>query len=330
MIFRKRTKPPSPPVSAAAVSSSDRQSVENSRILAMLVRDYIKEKKAKRRWGIAIKLLFFGYITTITIFYFQFQAGDGDVFTETHTALVELNGIISDYDVSADRINQSLADAFAAEFSTGVILRINSPGGNPVQSAQINEEIGRLKMRYPDKPFYVAVTDLCASGGYYVAVAADEIFAHPSSIIGSIGVRMDGFGFVETMRQLGVERRLITAGKNKGLLDPFSPLDPAHKQHVQTVLDDVHQQFIGAVKTGRGDRLQDDDEIFSGLFWSGQKARTLGLIDQFGSVNQIARDIIGAEQVIEYTLKPSFLDLFAKEVGVSISNTLWKQIMSLR
>ncbi len=324
MIFGKKDKPQPP----ARSDSPDHQNAENTRMLAMLASDYLKEKKAKRRWGIVIKLLIIGYIITLTFAYSPFQT-DEFVFGK-HTALVELHGIISADDISAAQINQSLADAFEAESSVGVILSINSPGGSPVQAAQINEHISRLKTRYPDKPFYVAVTDICASGGYYVAVAAEQIFAHPSSIVGSIGVLMDGFGFVDTMKQLGVERRLITAGTNKGLLDPFSPLNPAHQQHVQTVLDDVYQQFVNAVKAGRGDRLKNDEQIFSGLFWSGEKARELGLIDQFGSVKQIASDIIGAEIVVNYTAETSLLDLFSREVGVSIANMFLWQAAGMR
>ena len=326
MIFGK--KPNSQPPVQTEAGTADRQNIENTRMLAILVREYLKEKKAKRRWGMLIKLLLIGCIAMITLTYYQFQT-DEMVFGE-HTALVELNGIISASDVSADQINQSLAEAFESEFSVGVILSINSPGGSPVQAAQINEEITRLKTRYPDKPFYVSVTDICVSGGYYVAVSADEIFAHPSSIVGSIGVLMDGFGFVDTMKQLGIERRLITAGQNKGLLDPFSPIDPSHQQHVQSVLDDVHQQFINAVKVGRGERLKNDADIFSGLFWSGKKARELGLIDQFGSVQQIARDIIGAETVVSYTPERSLLYLLTKEVGGSAANIFLRQAMNMR
>ncbi len=318
MIFWKKDKSPPPPIQAGT-SSTDRQNTENVRMLTILAHDYIRERKAKRRWGIAIKLLIISYIIAVTFVHFPFQ-GDDELAFDEHTALVELNGVISAGELSANLIKQSLQDAFESEFSVGVILSINSPGGSPVQAAQINEAIVHLKTRYPDKPFYVSVSDICASGGYYIAVAADQIFAHPSSIVGSIGVLMDGFGFVDTMKKLGVERRLMTAGQNKALLDPFSSLDPTHLQHVQTVLDDVHQQFINAVKAGRGDRLKDDEQIFSGLFWSGTKARELGLIDQFGSVNQIARDVIGAETVVQYTVEPSLLDLFTQKIEVSIAN----------
>lgn len=308
------------------ISHSEKSGGNNTRILAILAQDYLKEKKSRHRWGMFLKLLVLGYVVFVSIAYFKF--GDKKAFGE-HTAIVELNGTIGSDAVSARQINQSLGNAFEAKNSVGVVLRINSPGGTPVQAAQINEEIDRLKALYPEKPIYVAVTDICASGGYYIAVAADEIFAHPSSIVGSIGVLMNGFGFVKSMNKLGVERRLITAGKNKGILDPFSPINPQHQAHAKKILDEVHQQFIDAVKKGRGDRLNDNPEIFSGLFWSGSRARQLGLIDQFGSAEQIARDVIGAEKIVDYSYQPKFLDIFAEQVGASISNTFLKQFMTL-
>ena len=215
-----------------------------------------------------------------------------------------------------------LRRAFEADKSRGVILRINSPGGTPVQAAEINAEIVRLKGLYPDKPFYTVISDLCASGGYYVAVAADTIYANPSSLVGSIGVLMDGYGFVSTMEKLGVERRLITAGENKGLLDPFSPLIEDDVIHVKQMLNEVHQQFIDAVKTGRGDRLADDDSIFSGLFWSGERAMELGLIDAFGDAGYVARDVIGTETLVDYTVRKSFLEQFSDQLGASLLSRL--------
>jgi len=274
-----------------------------------------------------IKVLVIAYIGVTTFAYFKTT---NTVVSDEHTAIVELNGMISTDGISADEINQSLRNAFKAKSSVGVVLRINSPGGTPVQAAQINEEIWRLKERYPDKPFYAAITDICASGGYYIAVAADEIFAHPSSIVGSIGVLINGFGFTDSMEKLGIERRLMTAGENKAILDPFSPLNPADQRHAQAMLDDVHQHFIDAVRKGRGERLGSDPDMFSGLFWSGEKAKQLGLVDQFGSAEQIARDILGTEKLVDYTIKPSLLELFAGEIGASISNTLLQSTISLR
>ena len=221
---------------------------ENTRVLSMLAQDYLKERKSKRRWGIFFKSLLVIGIGTVIFAHFKPDSG---MISGEHTALVELEGIIGPNSNSARAINRSLADAFAAENSVGVILQINSPGGTPVQAAQINEEITRLKALYPDKPFYVSIMDICTSGGYYVAVAADRIFAHPSSIVGSIGVLMGGFGFVEAMDKLGIERRLITAGANKAILDPFSPSNRADVEHARAMLAEVHEQFISAVKSGR-------------------------------------------------------------------------------
>ncbi len=328
MIFGKKPKPQTTcSQTSTTTSATDRQSMENTRILSSLARDYLKEKKSRRRWGLFIKLLVLGYIIATTVAYF---VTTDEIISREHTAVVELTGIIGADAVSASSINRSLTNAFAAESSVAVILKINSPGGTPVQAAQINAEIGRLKRLYPDKPVYAAITDICASGGYYIAVAADQIFAHPASIIGSIGVLMNGFGFVEAMDKLGVERRLITAGENKGILDPFSPVSLAHELHVKSVLNDVHQQFIDAVKQGRGARLKDDPELFSGLFWSGEKARKLGLIDQFGSAKQIAHEIIGAEKLVDYSYHPSFIDLFAQGIGASISNTIMGRALQIQ
>ncbi len=300
---------------------------ENTRVLSLLAQDYLKERKSKRHWGI-----FFRSLIVVGLGYalFAWFKADSGVFPDEHTALVELEGVIGPDSNSAWLVNRSLADAFAAENSVAVILQINSPGGAPVQAAQINEEIGRLKSLYPDKPFYVSIMDICASGGYYVAAAADRIFAHPSSIVGSIGVLMGGFGFVEAMDKLGIERRLIKAGENKGILDPFSPSRRADVEHAQSVLAEVHRQFVAAVKAGRGDRLKNDPEIFSGLFWSGSSALELGLIDQFGSSQGIARDVVGAEKLVNYTFETPLLDELAELTGASIVHTLMENMLWMR
>ena len=300
---------------------------ENMQVLSMLAQDYLKERKSKRRWGIFFKALIIVGISYTLFAYLQSGSG---MISDKHTALVEIEGVIGPNSNSAWFINRSLADAFEAENSVGVILQINSPGGAPVQAAQINEEIKRLKSLYPDKPFYVSIMDICASGGYYVAVAADLIFAHPSSIVGSIGVLMSGFGFVEAMDKLGIERRLIIAGENKAILDPFSPSDRIGVEHARAMLAEVHRQFVTAVKSGRGERLKDDPQIFSGLFWSGSSAMELGLIDQFESSQGIARDVIGAEKLVNYTFKASFLDKFAELTGVSIVNTFMENTLRMQ
>ncbi len=304
---------------SAAMQAANRHNADNSRIMAMVAREYLRDRRSRRRWGIFFKLLIAAYlVTTLAAWYLSREPVPGG----PHTALVELDGLIAPGGTSADEINETLRRAFRAKDAAGVVLRINSPGGTPVQAARINAEIHRLRDQYPDKPFFSVISDVCASGGYYVAVAADEIYAHPSSLVGSIGVRMDSFGFVDTLDKLGVERRLITAGKNKGMLDPFSPLEPEQVHHAEAMVGEVHRQFIDAVKTGRGDRLAEDEDLFTGLYWSGERARELGLVDAFGGVRDIARDVLGAERVVLYNPKRSLLDQFAREMGAVISAQL--------
>lgn len=312
---------------ASVSDAGNRHNAENTGILAAIAADYLKERKARRRWRWVWRGLLFAYLGGALFAWFS----DPDLLIERpHTALVELEGLISPGTTNAAEINDSLRRAFKASNSQGVVLRINSPGGTPVQAAQINDEIYRLKANYPDKPFYAVVADLCASGGYYVAVAADTIYAHPSSLIGSIGVRMDSFGVVDAMQKLGIERRLITAGVNKGMLDPFSPLAPSQRAHVETMIGEVHQQFINAVKRGRGERLDQSADLFSGLIWSGERAQKLGLIDQFGSAKQVARDVIGAARLVTYNPRESVLEQFARKIGVTISTNLFASNWGLR
>jgi len=282
------------------------------------------EQRRSRRWGIFFKTLGFLYFSLFLIGLFAIDRADyGASSTQPHTAMVRLDGIIADgQSASAEQINQALRDAFANVFAKAVIIKINSPGGSPVQSAQINKEIRRLKALYPEKKVYAVVDDICASGGLYVAVAADEIYADESSIVGSIGVRMDGFGFVDAMDKLGVERRLLTAGEHKALLDPFTPVDSFEKNHLQELLDSIHDEFIAVVKAGRGDRLADNADLFSGLFWSGRGALELGLIDGLASADEVARDMIEAEEIIDYSIKPSVLDQFANRVGTAVAASL--------
>ncbi len=242
----------------------------------------------------------------------------------SHTALVDVDGIIGIGEgASAERINQGLRSAFENDDVKGIIVRVNSPGGSPVQASQINREIDRLQVLHPDIPVYAVVEEICASGGYYAAVAADEIYADPASIVGSIGVRMDSFGFVEALDKLGVERRLYTAGDRKGFLDPFLPVDRADERYVASLIDTVHRQFIDAVKDGRGDRLRPGDEdLFSGLFWNGEDALRLGLVDGFGSVSSLARDVIGEETIVNYTPVGGLLDRVASQIGMQLSASL--------
>ena len=293
----------------------------------------LREQRRARRWGIFFKLLGFAYLFLILFSLGGWDKPDTGLTTERHTALVDLIGVIADgEDASADFVVAGLRDAFENENSAAVILRINSPGGSPVQAAYINSEITRLREKYPTKPLYAVIADICASGGVYAAAAADKIFANESSIVGSIGVRMDGFGFVGTLDKLGIERRLLTAGEHKALLDPFSPENPIEKQHVQSLLNEIHEKFIEIVKQGRGDRLADDPALFSGLFWTGEKALELGLIDGLGSAGYVAREVVGEEEIVDYTYQEDLLDRFAKRIGSAMASQFksWLQGIDLR
>ena len=238
-----------------------------------LAREVLKEQRRNRRWGIFFKFLLALYLFTFLIIYFVENTGSGSFGGEKHTALIEINGVIAaDSEARADYVVTGLRKAFEDENTQGIILRINSPGGSPVQAGYINDEIKRLRDKYPEIPLYAVISDICASGGYYIAAAADKIYANKASIVGSIGVIMAGFGFVDTIEKLGVERRLLHAGENKGFMDPFQPLKLDEETHVQGLLDEIHQQFIDVVKNGRGDRLINDEKLFSGLIWSGEES----------------------------------------------------------
>ncbi|WP_132975075.1 S49 family peptidase [Thiobaca trueperi] len=294
--------------------------------------DYLRDQRNRRRWGIFFKLLILLYLIAILVAAYARDLIDGGDSGKAHTALIEVKGVIaSETDASADRVIAALRKAFETEQVKGVILRINSPGGSPVQAGYINDEIKRLKAKYKqdkgkEMPVYAVAVDLCASGGYYIAVGADAIYVDKASLIGSIGVRIDGFGFEEAMKDLGIERRLLTAGDNKGILDPFSPLPESQRIFIQGVLDTLHRQFIGEVKMGRGDRLKGGDELFSGLFWSGQEAVELGLADGLGSSSSVARDIIGAETLVDYTRKRDLYESLAKRLGVGVASGLLETI----
>lgn len=298
-------------------------------MLTQLAESSLKEQRRARRWGIFFKLLTFIYIGGILYMY-----GDAGLtkvhLNEKHTALVDVNGVIADNEeASADKIVTALRDAFDNENSAGVILRINSPGGSPVQSGYVYDEVVRLREKHPDTPLYAVVTDICASGGYYIASAADKIYADKASIVGSIGVRMDNFGFVEAMEKLGVERRTLTAGENKALLDPFLPVDEKATAHLQKMLTEIHQQFIDSVKKGRGDRLDTSVEgIFSGLIWTGEAAVKIGLVDDLASSSYVAREVIGQETIVNYTLEDDILERFAERLGSSVAQVISRQFFS--
>jgi protease-4 len=292
-------------------------------VLERLVRSVLDEQRRTRNWSIFFKMLLFVYLFALLFLALGWIGGKDKSLTGKHTALVEVNGVIAhDSPASAERINTGLQDAFKDRNTVGVIVRVNSPGGSPVQAGQINSEIRRLRGLHPQIPLYVVVEDICASGGYYVAVAADRIFVDPASLVGSIGVLMDGFGFTGTMEKLGVERRLITAGANKGFLDPFSPLNAQQKEYAEKMLGDIHRQFIDVVKQGRGNRLKPGPELFSGLVWTGQKSIELGLADALGSVDYVAREVIKAEQVVDFTPKENIAERFARRFGSATAEAL--------
>jgi protease-4 len=286
------------------------------RILEKVALEAVSEQRRARRWGTFFKLLGFAYLTAVLVALVDWDVVHPDGEGVRHTALVEMQGVIqAKGDANADDIIGALQSAFDAKGTAGVVLRINSPGGSPVQAGIITDEIRRLRAKHPDIPLYVVVEDICASGGYYVAAAADKIFVDKASIVGSIGVLMDGFGFTGTMEKLGVERRLLTAGENKGFLDPFSPQNERHKVHAQGMLNDIHQQFIDVVRQGRGKRLKETPDMFSGLMWTGAKSVELGLADDFGTVDTVARDVIKAGEVRDYTMKPNLAEKFARRFG---------------
>lgn len=294
-------------------------------LINRMAAEYLRDQRKRRRWGIFFKLLIVLYVVGLLATAGFQGMSDTLSSSEPHTALIDVKGVISaDADASADRVIGALRSAFEADHVKGVILRINSPGGSPVQAGYINDEIKRLKAKYKkdkgrEMPVYAVAVDLCASGGYYIAVGADAIYVDKASLVGSIGVRIDSFGFQDAMKELHIERRLLTAGANKGVLDPFSPLPEAQRTFVQGVLDTLHRQFIAAVKAGRGDRLKGGDELFSGLFWSGEQSVSLGLADGLGSSSYVAREVIGAEKILDYTQKRDLLDSFAKRFGVSLA-----------
>ena len=293
-------------------------------VLEKLAMSAVQEQRRARHWGIFFKALTFGYLFII-LFLVMGWVGKSEqaLSTGKHTALVDMQGVIApDSQSSANNLIPSLQDAFEDKNTQGVILRINSPGGSPVQAGQINDEIHRLRAKYPAIPLYAVVEDICASGGYYVAVAADRIFVDKASLIGSVGVLIDGFGFTGTMEKLGVERRLITAGSNKGFLDPFSAINPVQQEHAKQMVAQIHQQFIDVVRQGRGKRLKETPDMFSGLVWNGQMGVELGLADGFGSLESVARDVVKAEKIVDFTVKEGFADRLAKRLGAGVASAM--------
>ncbi|HEY3487582.1 MAG TPA: S49 family peptidase [Gammaproteobacteria bacterium] len=290
-------------------------------LLTRLAMSTLNEQRRTRRWRTFFILLGFIYFGIVLIL---LTDSDWDGASKgPHTAIVDVTGVIApETPANAEFIIAGLNDAFENEDTSGVILRINSPGGSPVQAGQIYDEVVRLRNRYPDIPLYAVIEDVGASGGYYIAAAAEKIYADKASIVGSIGVRMDSFGFVDAMKKLGVERRLMTAGENKAPLDPFLPESKQDKEHIQILLNTIHQQFIQAVKSQRGDRLVGSNEVFSGLFWTGEKSVALGLVDELGDIHYVAREVIGQEKLRDFTRHEDFFTRFVEQGRVSLLNSL--------
>lgn len=288
----------------------------------------LAEQRRSRRWGIFFKFLLFGYLFLILFMTMdRISLSEVSLSDEGHTAIVRVNGMISDAtDANAERIMEGLQNAMDDSQTKGIILEINSPGGSPVQSAYIYDEIRRQRSLHESIPIYAVISDMGASGAYYIAAATDKIYVNGSSIVGSIGVLMNGFGFTSAMEKLGVERRLYTAGEHKGSLDPFSPVNPQQVGHIEELLGEIHIEFIDAVKLGRGERLADDPQLFSGLFWTGKQSIKLGLADGIGDTNYVAREIIGAEQLVDFTPKPDLLTRFADRIGVASARMLTNQL----
>ena len=300
----------------------ERQALEH------LLLENLKETRRSRRWRAVLRVLTLLVIVGVILTVFDFHLPGRGMGVEKHTAMVTLEGEISSSSMAnAMDINSSLAAAFENEHSAGVVLRINSPGGSPVQAGMINDEIHRLRKLYPNKPLYVVVEDICASGGYYVAVAGDQILVDKASLVGSIGVIMEGFGFTGLMDKLGVTRRMITAGSNKGMMDPFSKEDPKQVEMVKTMIDEIHQQFIQVVKEGRGARLKETPDLFSGRIWNGEQAVKLGLVDGYGTVESVARDIFKAPDVLDYTMKENFAERVAKRFGAEAGAAAGKALV---
>jgi protease-4 len=316
--------PPAPSSNASGPSAGwERQTMER------LVFATLAEQRAARRWRIFKSLawlLFFAVLLWSLLYRGGPSKSDK---TLPHTAVVEVKGeIASDSDASAEFVVAAVRAAFEDPGAQGVVLLINSPGGSPVQAGIINDEIKRLKARYK-KPVYAVVEESCASAAYYIAASADRIFVDKASIVGSIGVLMDGFGFVDLMNKVGVERRLMTAGENKGFLDPFSPQTEKHRVHAQAMLDQIHRQFIDAVKTGRGNRLKDAPELFTGLFWTGQQAVELGLADQLANLDFVAREVIKAEELVDYTRRENVAERLAKRFGAAVGEGAVRAVRSV-
>jgi protease IV len=320
--------PTVPNTSAPALAAATAGSQALEATLQRVAHELLRDRRSERRWRIFFRLAWLGVVLAVLWALFVARnhvAAPGG----PHTALVEVQGeIAADTEASAERIVAALKSAFEDKAATAIVLRINSPGGSPVQAGIVNDEIRRLKAKH-GKKVYAVVEEICASGAYYIAVAADEIYVDKASLVGSIGVLMDGFGFTGTMEKLGVERRLLTAGENKGMLDPFSPQDEKQTAYAKAMIDQIHQQFIKVVQEGRGTRLKADKETFSGLFWNGEEAIKLGLADKVGNLDFVAREVIKAEEIIDYTPHDNLAERFAKRFGAAVGYGAIKALREL-
>ncbi len=328
------TPPPPPPpaaaraapAAAAPAAAPATAGLESS--LEKIARELLRQQRTDRRWRVFFRLAWFGLVVAVVWALFTTRVAP-TAPTTPHTALVEVRGEIAlESDANAESIVAGLKSAFEDQGALAVVLRINSPGGSPVQSGIVHDEIMRLKAKHKKK-VYAVVEEMCASGAYYIAAAADEIYVDKASIVGSIGVLMDGFGFTGVMEKLGVERRLLTAGENKAMLDPFSPVNEKHVAYAKAMLDQIHRQFIAVVKAGRGDRLKETPETFSGLFWNGEEAVKNGLADHFGNLDFVAREVVKAEEVIDYTARENVAERLAKRFGASIGEGAVKALRSM-
>ena len=288
----------------------------------------VTEQTRARRWGVFFKSLMFVYLLAVfgVAMYPKLSQNIG-ADSKDHTAIVDVVGVIAeDKEANAASIIESLRSAVKDEHTKGIILHANSPGGSPVQSSYVYEEIRKIKKEHPTLPIYAVVSDMCASGCYFIVAASDKIFVNPSSLVGSIGVLMDGFGFVDVMQKLGIERRLLTAGTHKAMLDPFSPPKVDETQYMKSLLDQVHQQFIAAVKAGRGDRLKENPDMFSGLVWTGEEGLKLGIVDGISNQDAVAKDLIGAEKLVDFSQQEQLLDKIAGKLGSSFGHELGSMI----
>ena len=292
-------------------------------LVNQIAREFLAEQRRARRWNIAFKLFIALFLAIFLVVYLvdKTDISPGSLKDGKHTALIDIQGIISSGEQArTDFVTASLRAAYEDSNTAGIIIRINSPGGSPVQAGHVNDEIKRLKNAHPDIPVYAVIGDLCASGGYYIAVAADRIYADKASLVGSIGVIMASFGFVDAIGKLGIERRVYHAGEHKAFMDPFAPEQDEDVVHVDELLDGIYQQFVQVVREGRGDRLVEDEKIFSGLVWTGEQSVELGLVDELGNADYVAREVIGAEDIVDFTYEETFLDQFSRTFETLFTN----------